>query len=168
MCKKYFIFIFIVILILILDQGTKYIVHTQFELGESVVIINDILNITYAKNYGAAFGILSNSPETFRKIFFLLFPLGALAFILIMLRKISAQDKLQVLALSAIAGGALGNWAGRLKHGFVVDFIDFHFKRYFTYPAFNISDCAIVIGALLMVLAIIRDKNHKNIKGVKS
>tara|TARA_Y100001935_G_C17204934_1_gene457027 strand:- start:1 stop:225 length:225 start_codon:yes stop_codon:yes gene_type:complete len=58
-CKKYFIFSFIVLFIFVLDQYTKNTVYTQLELGETIVVFRDYINITYVKNYGAAFGILS-------------------------------------------------------------------------------------------------------------
>ncbi|MAV91134.1 MAG: hypothetical protein CL676_06905 [Bdellovibrionaceae bacterium] len=93
-------------------------------------------------------------------------PLGVITFITFNVRRISDQERMKLIAVSAIAGGALGNWTSRLEHGFVIDFLDFHFKRYFTYPAFNISDCAIVIGALLMGVLIIRDEGQKKIAGV--
>ena len=71
MSKKYLTFFWMILLLVVVDQAVKTYVHTQFSLGESISVINGYFNITYVRNTGAAFGMLAESHETFRKIFFL-------------------------------------------------------------------------------------------------
>lgn len=157
MKRKYLTYIWIVLFLVVLDQLTKIYIHTQFQLGESIPVIRNFFNITYVRNTGAAFGILSDSHETFRHIFFLAVPLIAVIIIFMMLRSTPDNDKWQIWALSGIAGGALGNYIDRLRFGYVVDFLDFHFREIYSYPAFNIADSAIVCGVIILGLLIVRD-----------
>ena len=155
MQKKYFYLIAITTLVLIFDQLTKIYVHTHFSLGESYTIINGYFDFTYVRNYGAAWGIFSESNEVFRKIFFLSIPPIAVGFIIYLLRSVENSDKFQITALSLIASGALGNYIDRIRFSYVIDFIDVHIKRIYSYPVFNIADCAIVIGVMMMLYYIV-------------
>jgi signal peptidase II len=157
MNRKYLTFGWIVLFLIILDQLTKIYIHTQFRLGESISVIEGFFNITYVRNTGAAFGILSDSHETFRHMFFLSVPIIAVVIIVMMLRTTPDLDKWQIWSLSGIAGGALGNYIDRLRFGYVVDFLDFHLKEVYSYPAFNVADSAIVCGVFILGLLIIRD-----------
>jgi len=157
MKKKYFIFFWIILAIVAIDQITKIYVHTQFRLGESITVIPDFFNFTYVRNTGAAFGIFSDSHETFRHLFFLSVPVIALVIIFMMLRSTPDRDKWQIWSLSGIAGGALGNYIDRIRFGYVIDFLDFHYKEAYYYPAFNVADSAIVCGVIVLGLLIIRD-----------
>jgi signal peptidase II len=145
-----------------LDQLVKIYVHANFGLGESVTVVPDIFSITYVRNIGAAFGIFREMSEIFRKIFFLSMPPIAMVIIVFMLRSVPNGDRWQVFALSMIFGGAIGNYIDRLRYGYVVDFLDFHWKEVWSYPAFNIADSAIVGGVgLLLVLMTVRDRAAK-------
>jgi signal peptidase II len=145
-----------------LDQLVKIYVHANFGLGESVTVVPDIFSITYVRNIGAAFGIFREMSEIFRKIFFLSMPPIAMVIIVFMLRSVPNDDRWQVFALSMIFGGAIGNYIDRLRYGYVVDFLDFHWKEVWSYPAFNIADSAIVGGVgLLLVLMTVRDRAAK-------
>ncbi len=145
-----------------LDQLTKMYIHTKFGLGDSIAVIPDFFNITYVRNTGAAFGIFRDAQETFRQIFFLSMPPIALAIILTMLRSVENRDRIQILALSLIFGGAIGNYIDRLRFGYVIDFLDFHYQHTWSYPAFNVADSAIVVGVgLLLVLMTVRDRAMK-------
>lgn len=157
MSKKYLTFVWMILLLVVADQAVKTYIHTQFNLGESIAVIEGFFNITYVRNMGAAFGMLADTPEPFRKLFFLSIPVIAVIVIFFMLRTTPDHDRIQIYALSSIAGGALGNYVDRLKYGYVVDYLDFHFKHHYTYPAFNIADSAIVTGVFLLGLLIIRD-----------
>lgn len=163
MSKKYLTFFWVILFLIVLDQAVKTYVHTQFSLGESVVVIKGFFNFTYVRNTGAAFGMLSDAPETFRKLFFLSIPVIAVFVIFMMLKTTPSDDRIQIYALSSIAGGALGNYVDRLKYGYVVDFLDFHFKHHYTYPAFNIADMAIVSGVFFLGLLIIRDMRREKL-----
>ncbi|MFK8138972.1 MAG: signal peptidase II [Bdellovibrionales bacterium] len=149
-----------------LDQVTKLMIYTNFRLGESVDVINNFFALTYVRNYGAAFGFLSNTPDWFRENFFLIVPPLAMLLILHILRKeVPDDDTWQILAYSSIFGGAIGNYIDRWQHGFVVDFLDFHYKNTWTYPAFNVADMSIVGGVgVLIILMIIETKNGKKPK----
>lgn len=162
MKKKYVILSAFSGLLIALDQITKLFIHTQYQLGESTPVINGFFNITYVRNYGAAFGFLSNSHPAFREIFFLAMPPVALIIILLILRGVKDSDKWQILALSSVFGGAIGNYIDRLRFRYVIDFLDFHLQEKYTWPAFNIADMAIVSGVgLLLVLMFFEERAMK-------
>ena len=141
------------------DQLTKLYVHTRFALGESVPVIQDFFHFTYVRNPGAAFGFLATSHPEFRETFFLIVPVIAVFVILNILRKVPDHDKLQIVALSSIFGGAIGNYIDRLRFRYVIDFFDFHWANVWSYPAFNIADMAIVCG--IGMLAVIMWKESR-------
>jgi len=148
--------------VIALDQLTKIYIHGGFALGESRPVIQGIFHITYVRNLGAAFGIFRDHSELFRKLFFLSMPPLAAGIILMMLRSVANSDKLQVLALSLIFGGAIGNYIDRLRFGYVIDFLDFHYFDAWSYPAFNIADSGIVCGViLLLIITTLRDRALK-------
>jgi signal peptidase II len=168
MKSKYLVFAWVILFLLVIDQAVKIYVHTQFQLGESIPVIRDFFHITYVRNSGAAFGLLSDSPETFRHLFFLSIPVIAVVMIFFMLRSTPDWDHVQIYALSSIAGGALGNYVDRLRYGYVVDYLDFHYKNVYSYPAFNIADSAIVVGVFCLSLLIIRDMKSEKLAKQKS
>lgn len=141
-----------------LDQWTKMIVHSGFDLGESIPVINGFFNFTYVRNTGAAFGILGTAQETFRQIFFLSVPPIAVLIIVIFLYGLPETEKLEIYALSTISGGAIGNYIDRLRFGYVIDFLDFHIQNKYSWPAFNIADSAIVVGVGVLTLLMFRKK----------
>ena len=148
------------ICIVAFDQLTKIYVHTHFQLGESSVVIPGIFNLTYVRNFGAAFGFLSQSHPAFREIFFLAMPPVALLIILMILRGVKENDTAQILALTSVFGGAIGNYIDRLRFRYVIDFLDFHWQEVYTYPAFNLADVAIVCGvAVLIILMWLEGRN---------
>lgn len=162
MSKKYLFLVVISGAIIALDQLTKIYVHTHFILGESVDVLSNFFNITYVRNLGAAFGFLSESHPVFREIFFLSMPPIALLIILALLRTVKENDNLQICALSMIFGGAIGNYIDRLRFGYVIDFLDFYYKKY-SWPAFNVADMAIVSGvSLLIFLMFVVERNRKD------
>jgi signal peptidase II len=148
--RKYLILICITGLFISIDQLTKLYVHTQFQLHESLPVIQDFFNITYVRNYGAAFGFLSQMPSMFREIFFLMIPPIACIIILYILKGLDNKETRQILALSSVFAGALGNYLDRLQFHYVIDFADFHFHS-LSWPAFNVADMAIVGGVLFLV-----------------
>ena len=162
--NKYLIFVIVIIVLVALDQVTKLYIHTEFQYGESRNIIPGFFNLTYVRNTGAAFGIFRDSSETFRHLFFLAIPPIAVMIILGYLRATPDWDRIQIYSLSAIAGGALGNYVDRLKYGYVVDFLDFHYKELYHYPSFNIADSAIVLGVAALFLLTIRDMRRERAK----
>lgn len=154
--RKYLILMCIVGLLLSVDQLTKLYVHTQFQLHESVPVINNFFSITYVRNFGAAFGFLSQTPEIFRDLFFLMIPPTACLIILYILKGVKNNDTMQILALSSVFAGALGNYLDRLRFRYVIDFVDFHYGE-FSWPAFNIADMAIVGGVMFLVFIMLKE-----------
>ncbi len=152
---KLYVTLLVVSILVALDQLTKNLVLAQFRLGESLVIVENFFNLTFVKNYGAAFGFLSQSHPEFREIFFLTMPPVAMVVIGFLLKQAPDKDKLQILALSGILGGALGNYIDRLRFRYVVDFLDFHWYNQYSWPAFNIADSAIVLGVMILIYQMI-------------
>ena len=162
MKKKYIWLVLISGLLVALDQLVKVYVHTHFHLGESVIVIPNFFNLTYVRNFGAAFGFLAESHPSFREIFFLSMPPIALLIILGILRGVKDDDTKQIIALSSIFGGAIGNSIDRMRFRYVIDFLDFHLYNRWSWPAFNIADMAIVGGvALLLLLMFLENKKNK-------
>lgn len=162
MKRKYIWLVLISGLLIALDQIVKVYVHSHFHLGESVPVIQNFFNLTYVRNFGAAFGFLSDSHPSFREVFFLAMPPIALLVILAILRGVKDSDTKQIIALSSIFGGAIGNYIDRLRFRYVIDFLDFHIYDKWSWPAFNIADMAIVGGVgLLLILMFFEEKNKK-------
>ncbi len=161
MKKKYVVLAAISAFLVAIDQLTKIYIHTHYQHGESTPIIPGFFNITYVRNLGAAFGFLADSHPAFREIFFLAMPPIALLIILMIMRGVADNDKWQILALSSVFGGAIGNYIDRLRFRYVVDFLDFHYQERYTWPAFNIADMAIVSGVGLLLLLMILESRKK-------
>ncbi|MGZ5278379.1 MAG: signal peptidase II [Pseudobdellovibrionaceae bacterium] len=162
MNKKYVILAGISALLVALDQLTKIYVHTHFQLGDSVPVIPGYFNITYVRNFGAAFGFLAESHPTFREMFFLSMPPFALLIILMILRGVRNNDLPQIFALSAVFGGAIGNYIDRLRFRYVIDFLDFHLQSQYSWPAFNVADSAIVCGVGLLLALMVFEKKQNS------
>jgi signal peptidase II len=162
--RRYLILIFVSLFLIFVDQIIKIYIHTQFDLHESVTVIPGFFNITYVRNMGAAFGMLAQSHETFRQIFFLSIPPIAVGLIVYFLYSVHEDDHLQIYALSAIAGGALGNYIDRIRFGYVVDFLDFHIMNKYSWPAFNVADSAIVCGVFVLFLLLIKEMKEERAK----
>ena len=161
MSKKYWFLILISGALVAIDQVVKLYVHTHYMLGESVPVISGFFHITYVRNPGAAFGFLSESHPAFRDLFFLAMPPIAMIVILLILRGVKENDPWQILALSFVFGGALGNYIDRVRFRYVIDYLDFHWKDY-SWPAFNVADMSIVGGvAVLMLLMFLEDRKQK-------
>jgi signal peptidase II len=146
----------IAFIVILFDQLSKITITRLFELGEDKVVTG-FFNLTLAYNRGAAFSFLSNQGG-WQRYFFTAIALGAVAFILYMLRRHAGQ-RLFCWSLALIMGGALGNLIDRLVYGHVIDFLDFHLAGWGHFPAFNIADSAITIGAILFIFDELRRVN---------
>lgn len=138
----------IALVVILLDQFTKTLILGDFRLGEARRV-TDFFNVVRVHNTGAAFSFLADGSG-WQRWFFV--GLGAVAavFIAWMLNK-HGHQRLFAWALALIMGGALGNVIDRLIHSHVIDFLDFHWgARHF--PAFNLADSAITLGAALLIL----------------
>ncbi len=142
------------LLVLLLDQATKWLVLDRIALHESIPVIPGFFRLTHVQNRGAAFGLFSDSPSQWKVGLLILFSLIALLVVSRLLWKNSHHFSATGFALALIMGGAVGNLWDRLQAGFVVDYLDFYLGGYH-WPAFNVADSAIVIGALVLVAQIL-------------
>lgn len=136
--------------ILLLDRWTKWLVAQRISLFESIPVIPGFFKITHLRNKGAAFSLFADAPETWRIAMLVMFSLIALVIVLVLLVRSSDRLSLQGIALALILGGAVGNLWDRLLHGWVTDFILVYYKQW-EWPAFNVADSAICVGAVLLI-----------------
>ena len=143
------------LILLLADQFTKVLIVGHYQLGDSTPVTS-FFNIVRVHNTGAAFSFLA-SAGGWQRWFFTALGIAAAGFIIWMLRAHSSQ-RLFSFALACILGGAIGNVIDRLVHGYVVDFLDFHWPFLAGifpgghFPAFNIADAAITVGATALIL----------------
>jgi signal peptidase II len=135
------------VILLFSDLMAKYFVSQH--LGAKVLRILPFLNFRQAHNTGAAFSFLGQAGG-WQIYFFSLIALVVSVILLYWLAKISKRDRLTAISLSLVLGGALGNMIDRTVHGYVIDFIDFHIGSWH-YATFNIADCGVVVGCLLLI-----------------
>lgn len=137
-------------LVLVLDQITKLWVVQRFRVGERVEVIPGWFDFTLVYNPGAAFSFLA-AADGWQRWFFIAIGLAASAFMLWLLIRHGSQ-RLFGVALALILGGAIGNVIDRLFRGEVVDFLLAHWQDRWYFPAFNIADSAITVGAVLLIV----------------
>ncbi len=155
--RGFFMYILVTAIIaLVLDRVSKLsILKFCFGLdlpdpqkfGETVPVIEDVFHLTYHGNTGMAFGILAGNRA-------LLIGLCAVILVLIcfIIHKLKPQKSIEKISFGMIIGGAIGNVVDRIMYGFVIDFLDF---RIINYPIFNVADCFVVVGAILLCVYII-------------
>lgn len=142
-------------IVLVLDQFTKTLILGYYQLGDST-LVTSFFNIVRVHNHGAAFSFLADAGG-WQRWFFTGIGVVASGFMLWMLKSHPGQ-KLFCFAVSSLLGGAIGNVVDRLLHGYVVDFLDFHWKLlspifpHGHFPAFNLADAAITLGAACLIL----------------
>ena len=157
MRKSYGIFFITLAVIAGLDQLTKWYIASTMSLYASYPVIDGFFNITYIRNPGAAFGFLVNAAPLFRSVFLIVVSTAAIVMILWFLARNRSAGGLLVTSLSLITGGAAGNLIDRVRFGNVVDFLDVYIGAWH-WPAFNVADSAISIGAVLLVVEMFRRK----------
>ncbi|MGA8516509.1 MAG: signal peptidase II [Burkholderiaceae bacterium] len=136
------------LIIFLFDQFTKTLILGHYQLGDSTRVLS-FFNVVRVHNSGAAFSFLA-SAGGWQRWFFTGIGVVATVFIVWMLRSHAGQ-KLFAFALACILGGAVGNVVDRVLHGYVVDFLDFHYAG-MHFPAFNVADSGITIGAACLIL----------------
>lgn len=132
------------------DQITKWAVVSRFTLHESYPVIQGFFNLVYVMNPGAAFGFLAKASESFRSLFFIGMTLFVMLLIIYYVIKSKEDRSLNVICMTLIFSGAAGNLLDRVRFGAVVDFLDFYIHTWH-WPAFNVADSAITVGAVLMI-----------------
>jgi signal peptidase II len=143
-------------IVVLLDQVSKITVARLFAYAEERVVTS-FFNLTLVYNKGAAFNFLSDAGG-WQRYFFTGIAVAASLFILYLLKKHAGQ-RLFCWALALILGGAVGNVIDRIAYGHVIDFLDFHIKGWGHFPAFNLADSAIFLGAALFILDELRRVN---------
>jgi len=137
---------FLICFIVLIDQISKILIHAKMNLYESIQIIPHLLDFTYIRNEGIAFGI--NFAGS--KVIFIVFPI-LITFYLFSLLKDKEFDKpFYQISLLLIIGGAIGNIIDRIFRGYVIDFIDFHINNVHWY-VFNLADSSVTIGLLFLL-----------------
>ena len=149
----------IALTVLILDQFVKHLIKSSMPVWSQTTVIDGFFNIVHVLNRGAAFGFLNTQAASWLPVFFIVVTGLAVLVIVSLLRGARDKGPLYVFALSSILGGALGNLTDRLRQGVVVDFLDFHIGR-FHWPAFNIADMAISIGAICLLITFYTKERH--------
>jgi signal peptidase II len=141
------------------DQSTKYAVANLTAPGALRVLIPGLLNFTHTTNPGVAFGILADSAAPWRAPLLICFSSAVMALIVWLLATDRAGGELGRCGMTLILGGAAGNVLDRVLRQSVTDFIDLHLGSYHWYT-FNVADSAIVAGAALVLLELLRDWRH--------
>ncbi len=149
----------IALAVLLLDRVTKWGIAQTIPLEDAANIIPGFFRLTHLENTGAAFSLFADSPSPFRTTLLIAFSVAALAVVSVLLWKDRSVFHSGTLALSLILGGAVGNLWDRVSDGKVTDFLDFYIGAHH-WPPFNVADSAIVIGALLLFLRMLRKDHH--------
>ena len=136
------------LILLIADQLTKMLILGNYQLGDATYVTS-FFNVVRWHNTGAAFSFLAGASG-WQRWFFTAIGIAAAVFITWMLKSHPGQ-KLFSFAMACILGGALGNVIDRTLYGYVVDFLDFHYGNWH-FPAFNVADAAITVGAVCLIL----------------
>jgi signal peptidase II len=150
--------------VLLLDRITKWAIAQTISLEDAVNIIPGFFRLTHLENTGAAFSLFADSPSPFRTTLLIAFSVAALAVVSVLLWKDRSVFHSGTLALFLILGGAVGNLWDRVSDGKVTDFLDFYIGAHH-WPPFNVADSAIVVGALLLFLRMIRTDHHPQTAG---
>ncbi|UYG05969.1 signal peptidase II [Halomonas sp. LR3S48] len=140
--------LWLAVAVVLLDLGTKALMSSVLSYGQPVEVL-PFFNLTLLHNTGAAFSFLAGHPG-WQRWFFALIAVGATVGLSIWMSRLKADEKLLAVSLALVIGGALGNLYDRLVHGYVVDFFSFHVAGWY-YPAFNVADIGITLGAVGLI-----------------
>ena len=136
------------VVVVVMDQATKWYVVRTLELGDEVAVLPFFSWVRW-HNEGAAFSLLSQAGG-WQRWFFVVLAVGFVAFIVYELRRLPDGQRTMGWVYGLVVGGAVGNLIDRVLHGYVVDFVLVHYKHYY-FPAFNVADSALTIGATLWI-----------------
>lgn len=141
-------------LVIVLDLGSKALASSLLDYAQPVELL-PVFNLTLLHNTGAAFSFLAGH-DGWQRWLFALIAVAASIGLTVWLTRLKAHEKLMAASLALIIGGALGNLYDRLVHGYVVDFLSFHWSGYY-FPAFNLADTAITLGAVGLIVESLRE-----------
>lgn len=150
------------LVVVVLDQVTKFLASGALILHEPVAVL-PFFNLTLMHNTGAAFSFLHDASG-WQRWFFAVLALVVSVALVLWLRRLQPQERWLAVALTLVLGGAVGNLVDRLMYGHVVDFIQLYYKDWY-YPAFNIADSAITVGAVMLVIDTFKgkEKHHRTL-----
>ena len=148
--------LWLTLLVLVIDQASKVYFDSALQMYQQVVIIPDYFSWTLAYNTGAAFSFLADSAGWQRWLFALIAVVVSTV-LLVWLKRLGRNDTWLAIALALILGGALGNLYDRIAYGHVIDFILVHWEHRL-FPAFNVADSAICVGAVMLALDMFKSK----------
>lgn len=162
MSRKLAILIPLLAVGVVLDQAAKFLVVKALPLGAQKPVIQGFFNLVHIRNRGAAFGLLANLSPNLAWGFFLVTTTLVLAVVAYLWWRLPEGDTLAGLGYSLILTGAMGNLLDRLRLGEVIDFLDFHLGRYH-WPAFNLADSLVCLGAGLLMWAIFQKEKSPDV-----
>lgn len=145
------------LLVLVIDQVSKAHFEGSLEMFQQIVVIPDYFSWTLAYNTGAAFSFLADGGGWQRWLFAVIAVVVSVVLV-VWLKRLGRDDTWLAVALALILGGALGNLYDRIALGHVIDFIYVHWKDAWRFPAFNIADSAITVGAVMLALDMFKSK----------
>jgi signal peptidase II len=151
-------FLWLSVLAFVLDQLSKHWIVANLEPYQAIQYTT-FFNLTHVYNYGAAFSFLSDAGG-WQRWFFTIIAFGVSGLLLWWLKESSRKQVLLPVAFSLILGGALGNVYDRMIHGYVIDFLVFYYQDW-VWPAFNVADSAICLGAMLLIVDMFTSKDKK-------
>ena len=145
------------LLVLVVDQASKFYFEGNLEMFQQIVVIPDLFSWTLAYNTGAAFSFLADSGGWQRWLFTLIAVVVSVVLV-VWLKRLGRGDTWLAIALALVLGGAVGNLFDRVVLGHVVDFILVHWQDRWRFPAFNLADSAITVGAIMLALDMFKSK----------
>jgi len=149
------------LLVLVLDQATKLYFNNALTMYQQVVVIPDYFSWTLAYNTGAAFSFLADSSGWQRWLFALIAVVVS-SVLVVWLKRLGRNETWLAVALALVLGGAIGNLYDRIVLGHVVDFILVHWHNTYRFPAFNLADSAITVGAVMLALDMFKSKKSED------
>ncbi len=155
------VWLWLSVLVVVLDQASKYWFEHNLTLYEQIVVIPDLFSWTLAYNRGAAFSFLADQ-DGWQRWFFALIALVASVVLVVWLKRLKSHERLLAVGLALVLGGALGNLYDRVMLGHVVDFILVHWQDRWFFPAFNLADSAITVGAGILILDMIVNRKEQS------
>ncbi|MFZ5453278.1 MAG: signal peptidase II [Thermodesulfobacteriota bacterium] len=162
MKRKLFILLPILLVGVVLDLVTKQLILEYLPLGSQIPVIKGFFNVVHIHNRGAAFGLMGSWSLDFVRVFFVCTTGIVLLVVAYLWWRLPGDQGLAALGYSLIMAGALGNLVDRVRFGEVVDFLDFYWGHYH-WPAFNVADSLVCLGAGVLVWVILREEKGVNV-----
>lgn len=160
MSNRSYTFYLTVLLVILLDQCAKLLVVATVPLFDSVSVIPHLLDITYVRNTGLAYGLLNDSSMPYKQWLTGALAVAALGGIVLYARQLMTEgDRWSRIGLSLILGGAIGNILDRVRIGYVIDYVDVYWRGWHFW-AFNVADAAISVGAVFVFAELLLGKRH--------